>query len=152
MEGLINAASSFMQNQGGQQGQGQQQQGGGGGNSGGFDMGSISSLVSAAQGHSQQNGHNEDASMFSQVASRLQTQHQQGNIQPNSNDPNDDELINQHQQVVNGNDNVDTSQIGNAAALGAIKNFLGGNNSNQQQGGGGMQSQMWVFPCHTFGQ
>ncbi len=144
MEGLINAASSYLQNQGGgQQGQqGQGQHGGGGGGSfGGFDLGSLQSLVGAASNHSQQQGNQQDASLFSSVASRLQTQHQNGNIQPQDDDPDDDELINQHQQVVQGNDNVGTGQIGNAAALSAVKSFLGGS-GGQQQGGAGMQSAM----------
>ena len=143
MENLVNAASSFLNQQGQGNNNHQQQNNQGGGGHGGFDIGNISSLISAATNHSQQQGSNQDSSMFSQIASTLQTQHQQGNINPQDT-PDEEKLVQQHEQVVNGNSNVGTGQIGNAAALSAIKSFLGGNSGNQGGGGGGgsMQSQM----------
>ncbi|KDN45283.1 hypothetical protein K437DRAFT_256621 [Tilletiaria anomala UBC 951] len=130
MENLINAASGFLGNQAGQKGSG----------NGGFDLGDLGSLVSAASNHAQQNNNPQDSSMFSQIASHLQTQQQQGNIRPSDDDPSDDQLMQHHDQVVNSDNNVGSGEIGNAAALSAIKSFLG--NSGSQQGGGNMQSQL----------
>lgn len=124
-DSLINAGQSFLNSQsGGQQQQQQQQGGGGGGGFGGFDLGDISGLVSKAQNHDQSGSGNQQ--LFGQVASFLQSK--QNNIDGNIDEQ---QLLQNHDKVNNSNDQVGSGEIGNAAALGAIKNVLGGS------GGGG---------------
>ncbi|KAL9933391.1 hypothetical protein V8E36_007567 [Tilletia maclaganii] len=109
--------------------------GGGGGGGGGFDLGDISSIISNAQSHPQ--GQSQDSSLFSSVASFLKNK--QGDIDPN--DIDEDQVVQNHQKVTNSNDTATSGEIGQAAALNAIKGFLGGGN-NGGGGSGNAQQQM----------
>lgn len=120
--------------------------GGGGGNNsyghssssgsvGGFDLGSI---ISAAQGHSGNNGNsNQSSDLFSQAASFLQNKH--------GNNPDDrideDELMQSHEKV-NGGNAAHSNEIGQAAALGAIKSFIGGGGGQSDSSGGSFQQKV----------
>jgi hypothetical protein len=139
-------------------------QSGGNGSSGGFDIGSISSLIGHAQSNDQSgSGSNE---MFGEGACFLMPitdsilslsrklkhtrttalpltaanylKSQEGNI---SGDVDDDQLIQNHDKVNNTNEQVHSSQIGDAAALSSIKNVLGGSGGGSS-GGGDMQSKI----------
>lgn len=114
-----------MNSQGGQGGGHDQQQPGSGG--GGFNIGDIAGLVNHAQNHDQSNSG--DQQLFGQVASFLQSK--AGNVQG---DVNENELLNSHDKVNNSTDTVDSHEIGNAAALGAIRNVLGGGSGNTGSG------------------
>lgn len=131
----MNAGKQFLANQGGgdNQQQQQQQQGGGGGNQG-FDIGSVQSLISHAQNHG--NGQQQDASLFNSAASFLKNN--QGNMDGNIDE---NTLLQHHDKVQNSNETAHSSEIGNAAALGAIKNVLGGSGGGGQ-GGGDFQSKL----------
>ncbi|KAK0548684.1 hypothetical protein OC861_003675 [Tilletia horrida] len=107
-----------------------------GGNQDGFDLGDIQQLVSHAQNHS--DGQSQDAGLFGQVAGFLKNQQQNGNINPN--DVDEDQVMQNHQKVTNSNETADSNEIGNAAALNAIKSVLGG--SGGGSGGGNMQQQI----------
>ncbi|CAO1615096.1 unnamed protein product [Sympodiomycopsis kandeliae] len=143
MDSLLKAGQSFLQNQqGGNHNNNNNDNnnnnnyngggGGGGGNVGGFDLGSI---MNAAQNHDQgQNNSGGNSDLFAQATSFLQNKH--GN-NPDG-DINEDELIQSHEKVNNGQ-GAHSNEIGQAAALGAIKNFIGGSNSNESSGGGFQQ-------------
>jgi hypothetical protein len=126
MENFINASRQFMNNQGGQGGGEQQGQQGSGG--GGFNIGDIAGIVNHAQNHDQSN--NGDQQLFGQVASFLQSR--AGSVQG---DVNENELMNSHEKVNNGTDPVNSHEIGNAAALGAIRNVLGSGGSGDGNSG-----------------
>lgn len=130
MENFINASRDFLNNQGGQGGDNQQQQQPGtqpGSGGGGFNIGDIAGIVNHAQNHDQSNSG--DQQLFGQVASFLQSK--AGNVQG---DVNENELMNSHQKVNNGTDPVNSHEIGNAAALGAIRNVLGSGSGNAGSG------------------
>ncbi|MCO5556061.1 hypothetical protein L7F22_009605 [Adiantum nelumboides] len=115
-----------MNNQGGQGGGDQQGQQGSG--SGGFNIGDIAGIVNHAQNHDQSN--NGDQQLFGQVASFLQSR--AGSVKG---DVNENELMNSHEKVNNGTDPVNSHEIGNAAALGAIRNVLGSGGSGDGNSG-----------------
>ncbi|UZJ52070.1 hypothetical protein CBS101457_001390 [Exobasidium rhododendri] len=136
---------------------GQQQ---GGNSNGGFDIGSISSLIGHAQNNDQSGSGN--SAMFGEggcpsvpigecftpivlichdmlrFAAANYLKSQQGNI---SGDVDDEQLMQNHNIVNNSNEQVHSSQIGDAAALSSIKNVLGGS-SGGGSSGGDMQSKM----------
>lgn len=126
MENFINASKNYLNSQGGQGGgdQDQPQSGSGGG---GFNIGDIAGIVNHAQNHDQSNSG--DQQLFGQVASFLQAK--SSNVQG---DVNENELMNSHQKVNNGTDPVNSHEIGNAAALGAIRNVLGSGSGDANQG------------------
>ncbi|KAJ9477795.1 hypothetical protein PHBOTO_001363 [Pseudozyma hubeiensis] len=136
---LGNMAQGFLNNQGGNNEnrgdneQQQQHQGGGGG--GGFDFGSLAGLAQ------QFSSGNHDSSLFSQAASFAQNQ---GGNQ----DVDEQRLMQDHDQVNNQPGANSSSQIGNAAALSAIKSVLGGG-GQQQQGGGFQQKIMSAAMSHA---
>ncbi|KAK0522474.1 hypothetical protein OC842_006454 [Tilletia horrida] len=110
----------------------QGQQGNNNNQGGGFDLGDISSIVSHAQNHG--DSQNQDSGLFSQVAGFLKNQ--QGNV---SGDIDEDEVVQNHQKVTNSDQTTNSHEIGQAAALNAIKSVLGGSGGG---GGGNSQSAM----------
>lgn len=98
--------------------------GGGGANNGGLNISSFSNIVQHANDNSQ--GGSEEQDMFGRVAGMLQNN--AGNM--NTNDVDEQRLMEDHSAVNNGDGNVGSGQIGNAAALGAIKNMLSGSSDN----------------------
>lgn len=126
---LMNAGKQFLASQGGgNNNDNQQQQQQGGGNSGGFDIGSVESLISHAQNHG--NGQQQDASLFNSAASFLKNN--QGNMDGNIDE---DTLLQHNDKVQNSNETAHSSEIGSAAALGAIKSVLSGSGGGGSSGG-----------------
>ncbi|SAM82615.1 uncharacterized protein UBRO_05142 [Ustilago bromivora] len=101
----------------------------GGGNGGGFD---FSQLINLAQGNS---SGNHDSSLFSQAASFLQNQGDNQNVD-------EQRLLQDHDEVNNQSGSNSSGQIGNAAALSAIKSVLGGGGNNNNSGGGDFKSKL----------
>ncbi|CAD6930684.1 hypothetical protein CF336_g1209 [Tilletia laevis] len=116
-----------------------------GGGGGGFDFGDISSLVSSAQSHP--DGQNQDSSLFSSVAGFLKNK--QGNI--DADDIDEDQVMQNHQKVTNSNEQASSKEIGNAAALNAIKSILGGGGQSNSSTGS-MQQQMLGAAMASAGQ
>ncbi|CAO1636364.1 unnamed protein product [Parajaminaea phylloscopi] len=137
MDSLLKAGQSFLQSQGGNNDNnngGQQQQQHQGGGSGGFDLGSLAGLVQHAQNNDQNNSGSSD--LFSQAAKFLQNSNagQDGNV--------DEQQLMQSHEKVNQGGEAHSNEIGQAAALGAIKQILGGSGGGQTDNGGGFQQKI----------
>ena len=125
MENFVNMGKQFLQNQG--QGQSGPSAGQGGGNNGGLNLHNI---VSHATQHDQQQGNNGNQQLFGQVASMLQNKHDNGHINENVNE---NQLMSAFHKITSGKGG-NNQEIGDAAAVDAIKSYFGGG-SHQKQGG-----------------
>lgn len=123
---FIKAGQSFLSSQSGGG------QGGGGASAGGLDISSFGNVLQHANSNSQ--GDEQEQSMFSRVTGMLQNKAQSGDV--NVDDVDEDRLMNDHDKVQNGDQQVGSGQIGNAAALGAIKNMLGSGGGESASSGG----------------